>query len=190
MSLDPTPPSTPLVDPDAPVDPMEALAQRFLDGALDAAEQAKAERLLEEDPAFADLVGGYASLFSALDRHAFEAPPDLAADAVATWSAALPAAEGGWLQVFGGLKKGVGVFVALDLVLASLLVGLLVARGPLALLKSWVLGIKEIVVFAAQLMPSAEVAAVMLPTLMLLCAAALGAVTYGLRSVLARTEGV
>ncbi len=190
MTNEMTPPESPIEDPDAPVDPLEALAQRYLDGALDAAEQAEAERLMDEDPAFADLVGGYASLFSAIDRHAFEAPSDLAADAVAAWSAALPTSEGGWLQVFGGLKKGVGVFVALDLVLASLLVGLLAARGPLALLKAWVLGIKEIVVFAAHLVPSAEVAAVAIPTLMLLCAAALGGVTYGLRTVLARTEVV
>lgn len=188
MSHDPTPPTPPTEDPDAPVDPREALAQRYLDGALDPAEEAEAERLLEEDPAFADLVGGYASLFAALDRHALEAPPDLAMSAVASWSAALPAPQAGWMQIFGGLKKGLGVFVVLDVLLASLLAGLLVTMGPLALLKSWVLGIKEIVVFAAHLMPSAEVAAVLIPTLMLLCAAALGGVTYGLRSVLARAE--
>ncbi len=190
MSRPEIPSPLPLDDPDAPVDPREALAQRYLDGVLDETEQAEAERLLEDDPAFADLVGGYASLFSAIDRHAYEAPPELAATAVASWSAALPAAEGGWLQVFGGLKRGVGVFVALDMVLSALLVGLLVARGPLALLKSWVLGLKEIVVFVAHVVPSADAAAVLVPTLMLLCAAALGAVVYGLRTVLVRSEGV
>lgn len=187
MSTDPNPPQ-PAEDPDAPIDPMEALAQRYLDGTLDPAAEAEAERLLEEDPAFADLVGGYASFFSALDRHAYEAPPDLATSAVANWSAALPQPQAGWLQIFGGLKRGVGVFLVLDGVLAALLVGLLLARGPLALLKSWVLGIKDLVVLAAHLVPSAEVAAVLVPTLMLLCAAALGGVTYGLRTALARAE--
>lgn len=188
MTHDSTPPPPPSEDPDAPLDPLEALAQRFLDGALDPAEEAEAKRLLDDDPAFAEAVGGYASLFVALDRHAYEAPRDLASSAVESWSAALPSPQAGWLQIFGGLERGVGVFVLLDGVLAAMLVGLVLARGPLALLKSWVLGIKDLVVLAAQLVPSAEAAAVLVPTLMLVCVAALGGVTYGLRTVLARAE--
>jgi anti-sigma factor RsiW len=175
-------------DVDAPLDELEMLAQRYVDGASLPGEAERVEQLLEEDPAFADLVGGYASLFSALDRHAYEAPADLASNAVASWSAAASPVPAGWLQVFGGMRRGVGVFVALDAVLATLLVGLLVARGPVALLKSWVLGLKDVVVWASHLVPSAEVAAALVPALMLLCVALLGAVVFGLRTLLVRAE--
>jgi len=179
----------PALDADAPLDELEMLAQRYVDGTLTDPENARAEALLEGDSAFADLVGGYASLFSALDRHAYEAPPDLASAAVAAWSEATPTTSG-WLQVFGGVKRGVGVFVLLDVVLASLIVGLVVTRGPLALLKSWILGLKEVVVYASHLFPSAEVAAALVPTMMILCTALLGGVAYGLRTYLVRAEVV
>ncbi len=174
---------------DAPLDELETLAQRYVDGTLTDAENERADALLESDAAFADLVGGYASLFSALDRHAYEAPPDLASAAVAAWSEAQPSTSG-WLQIFGGVKRGVGIFALLDVVLASLLVGLVVTRGPLALLKSWILGLKEVVVYASHLLPSAEVAAALVPTMMILCTALLGGVVYGLRTYLVRAEVV
>ena len=175
-------------DVDAPLDELEVLAQRYVDGTLPDADNERAERLMEQEAAFADLVRGYASLFSALDRHAYEAPADLAAAAVARWNTTEVTPEAGWLQVFGGLKKGVGIFVALDVVLASMLVGLVVTRGPLALLKSWILGLKDIVVFASNLLPSAQVAAALVPTLMIVCVALLGAVVFGLRTFLVRAE--
>ncbi len=173
---------------DAPLDEREILAQRYVDGTLPDADNERAEQMLEQDGAFADLVGSYASLFSALDRHAYEAPANLAAVAVAHWNATEAMPEAGWLQVFGGLKRGVGIFVALDVLLASMLVGLVVTRGPLALLKSWILGLKDIVVFASNLLPSAEVAAALIPTLMIVCIALLGAVVFGLRTFLVRAE--
>jgi len=182
---DPTQPSLD-EDVDAPLDALEQLAQRYVDGSLPESENERAAQLLESDAAFADLVGGYASLFSALDLHAYEAPADLASQAVAQWTA-VPA-EAGWMQVFGGLKRGVGVFALLDLVLASLLVGLVLTWGPVALLKSWVLGLKDIVVLASQLVPSGEVAAALIPTLMILCVALLGAVVFGLRTYMVRAE--
>ena len=175
-------------DVDPPLDELEMLAQRYVDGTLTDGDNERAERLMGQDGAFADLVGGYASLFSALDRHAYAAPADLAAAAVAQWDITKGAPEAGWLQIFGGLKKGVGIFIALDMILASLLVGLLVTRGPLALLKSWVLGLKDIVVFASNLLPSAQVAAALVPTLMVVCVALLGAVAFGLRTFLVRAE--
>lgn len=173
---------------DLPVDPLEALAQRYLDGTLTPEEEDRAAALMESDPAFAARVGGYASLFSALDRHAYEAPADLASSAIAAWSAQLAPPEAGWLQIFGGFKRGVGVFAALDVVLAGLLVGLLVSRGPLALLKSWVLTLKDLVVFASHLAPTPEVAAALVPTALLLCTALLGGAVYGLRTLLVRSE--
>ena len=176
------------IDADEALDELEMLAQRYVDGTSLPGEAERCEQLLEDDPAFADLVGGYASLFSALDRHAYEAPADLASHAVAEWLAEAPPVEAGWLQVFGGMRRGVGVFVALDVVLASLLVGLVIARGPLALLKSWVLGLKDVIVWASHLVPSTEVAAALVPTLMLLCVALLGAVVFGLRTFLIRAE--
>ena len=65
---------------------------------------------------------------------------------------------------------------------------LVVTRGPLALLKSWVLGLKDIVVFASHLVPSAEVAAALVPALMILCVALLGGVVFGLRTYMVRAE--
>ncbi|MCO4773577.1 MAG: hypothetical protein KDA24_26325 [Deltaproteobacteria bacterium] len=175
-------------DADAPLDELEMLAQRYVDGSLSDEENERAERMMESDAAFADLAGGYASLFSALDRHAYEAPADLAAAAVAQWTPATVAPPAGWLQVFGGLRRGVGVFALLDVVLATLLVGLVITRGPLALLKSWVLGVKDVVVFASHLLPSAEVAAAVIPSLMIVCVALLGAIAFGLRTFLVRAE--
>lgn len=185
-----TEPRSPAIDEDvdAPLDELEMLAQRYVDGTLSDPENEHAEQLLEADSTFAEIVRVYASLFSALDRHAFEAPPDLASQAVADWTAQAPPAEAGWLQVFGGMRRGVGVFAALDLVLAAMLVGLVVTRGPLALLKSWVLGLKDIVVFASHLVPSAEVAAALVPTLMVLCVALLGGVVFGLRTYMVHAE--
>ncbi len=186
MTAIPSPPQDEGVE--EPLDELEMLAQRYVDGTLDDPEAQHVRQLLEIDTAFAGLVEGYSSLFSALDRHAFEAPLDLASQAVVTWTAQTRTAEAGWLQVFGGIRRGVGVFAVLDLVLASMLVGLVMTRGPVALFKSWVLSVKDLIVFASHLVPSPEVAAAVLPALMLLCVALLGGVVFGLRTYMVRAE--
>ena len=171
-------------DPDAPVDALDALAQRYLDGTLSPEEEERAGALLDGDAAFGERIAGYASLFAALDRHGHEAPEGLAAAAVrSAWGAAAPATVG-WLEIFGGMRRGLSVFAALDLLLAVLLIALLVTRGPVALLSAWLLGIKDVLVFVVRAAPTPEAVALLLPGLLLLTAGLLGGVLFGLRVLL------
>ena len=174
-------------DPDAPVDALEALAQRAVDGTLSPTEQEEVALLLARDPAFRAHFEAYEPLFSALDRHSRQAPPGLATEAVRrAWNAAPTGV--GWLEVFGGFARGLSVFAALDLLLGALLAALVISRGPVALLASWVLGCKDVLVFVVRAAPTPEAVAMLLPGLLLLTAALLGAVIVGLRALLVDSE--
>jgi len=176
------------IDPDdeLPLSDDEILVQHYLDGTLSEGENDAVERRMEHDPTFAEEVGTYAALFSALDHHASIAPPDLAEEAVAGWAPVGAGPWSGWADAFGGIKPAVAAFFVLDALLAGLLAGMIVTHGPLTLLKAWILGLKDIVVFVARWAPPPDVLVVALPVAMIALAAALGGIVFSLRVVLAR----
>ena len=166
---------------DEPVHPDEALLQRYFDGTLTESEADAFEVRLQEDAELAGRAGDYAAFFGALELHAMAADiPDVATSAVAAWAPASDASL--------GLPTTLSVFAFLNLLLGGALATLFAVRGPVDVFKAWVLGLKDIVVYAHQLSPSAEQAALLVPVGVIVVAALLGSTAYGLRRALIRTE--
>ncbi len=181
-------------DDDLPLAADDVLLQRYLDGTLEAEEHLQVEFRIDEDPAFARRVASYASLFSALDREAAArapAPLGLAEAAVAAWDrvqAVNPTPSLGFADLFGGVRPAAAVFVAADVVLGALIVALMASRGPIDVVKDWVLGLKDLALFAASVAPNGEQAAVLLPAVTAACLATLALVWVAGRRIYARTE--
>ncbi len=165
---------------DAPLDPDEALLQRYLDGTLSPAEADAAELRMERDPAFAARFDAYASLFAALDL-ASQPPPTFApaAEAIASLAPARSVAS-----AFGDLARTLGAFVLLDLVLGAALAAYLVVRGPVEVLKAWLLTAKDLVVLMHDAAPTPEQAAAFGAVAVLAAAVLLGATVVGIQRVL------
>jgi hypothetical protein len=183
------------LDPELPQDepPLsedDFLIQQYLDGTLDEDTALEVELRLDEDDAFAARLGGYGAMFAALDAagaQRFAAPLGIAEAAVAQWA---PQAEGirtpdAERASFGSL---VGWFVAADVVLAAALVALAVARGPVQLLESWVLGVKDLLLWGLAAVPEPSQLAVLLPTLAVGSMVGLALTGAGARRVLATAE--
>jgi hypothetical protein len=178
----------PVDETDAPLDEDEMLLQQYLDGTLSEQDAATFELRLDRSPELAAHVAAYGNLLSALDG--MSSPSEsgsLVAGALASWKVDAPLGIA-WSQVFGGIGPAMAAFVVLDVGLAGLLTALLITRGPVEILKAWALGLKEVIVWFAVHVPSAQTTAVLVPTLMVLAIALLGGVGFTLRSVLDRAE--
>ncbi len=179
---------------DLPLDPDDVLLQRYLDGTLDEEEHLQVEFRIDEDAAFARRIAGYSSLFLALDREGAArspAPLGLAEAAVATWELAAPPAarrDRGLADLFGGIRPAAAVFLAADGVLAALIAALMIVRGPLNVLRDWVLALKDLGLYAASSVPGPEQVQVVLPALTVAALIALAGVWTAGRRVYARTE--
>jgi anti-sigma factor RsiW len=169
---------------DDPVHADEALLQRYFDGALSDGEAEAFEDRLEREPDLAERTDRHAALFGALESRCLDVAetPDLAAMALASWQPRAAA------QPASALPSTLSVFVLLDLILGGALAALFVIRGPVDVFKSWVLGLKDILVFAHRVAPSGEQAAVLIPVAFLVITLLLVSTGYGLRRVLIRTE--
>jgi anti-sigma-K factor RskA len=177
-----------------PLSEDDILIQRYLDGTLEGEELIQTEFRIDEDAAFGRRIAAYSSMFAALDREGglrTPAPLGIAEAAVAAWAPSLAAAVNparGLADLFGGLRGALAVFVAADLVLASLIAGLMVTRGPVHVIKDWVLSIKDVTLYLASVAPGSDQLAVVLPVVTLTCLAALFGVFSAGRRVYARTE--
>ena len=181
-------------DDEFPLSDDDVLIQRYLDGTLDAEAQLQAEFRIDEDPDFARRIEGYSSLFAALDREGAlpcPAPLVLAEAAVAAWAPSVRAPADparGLADLFGSLRPAVAVFVAADVVLAALIAVLMVSRGPIDVMKDWILTIKDLGLYAVSVAPTSDQLSVVLPVVTLTCLVALAGVWTAGRRVYARTE--
>lgn len=181
-------------DDDLPLEADDLLIQQYLDGTLDEEAMLQAEFRIDEDPDFARRIAGYSSMFAALDREGAlrsPAPLGIAEAAVAAWAPTVRANEApatSFADLFGSVGWAASVFVAADVLLAGLIVGLMVEQGPVTVFKSWVLGLKDLGLYLASVAPGPDQIAVLLPAVTLASLFALGGVWTAGRRVYARTE--
>lgn len=181
-------------DDDLPLSADDVLIQRYLDGTLDEEERLQTEFRIDEDPHFARRIAGYSSLFVALDREGAlrdPAPLGIAEAAIAAWAPSLESPgdrSRGLADLFGGLRPAVAVFVAADVALAALIAVLMAVRGPIDVMKDWILTIKDVGLYAASMAPTPDQLSVVLPVVTVACLAALAGVWTAGRRVYARTE--
>jgi len=187
-----TPIDADLPNDEPPLEEDDFLIQRYLDGTLDEDELIDVELRLDVDDAFAARLVGYGAMFSALDAAGagrMAIPLGIAEAAVAQWApqaearrAALPA------DAVGGFGSLMGWFAAADVLLAAALVALAVARGPAALLQSWVLGVKDLLLWALASVPEPNQLATLLPALAVASVAGLLLTGAGARRLLAPAQ--
>ena len=200
MSLDDTRDAT-LGDENVPLEQDDLLIQRYLDGTLDDEEALQVEFRIAEDASFASRIHAYEAMFAALDRSAVARsavlwsagmPTSIVDAAVNRWSPDEAEAEqrrpSGLEQVFGGWRPAAVAFALADVVLVGLIGLLAVTHGPLEILRSWVIGTKDLVLFAASHGPSAEQLTLLIPVAALASVAGLFGVWSGVRSVWSRVR--
>lgn len=198
MSLDET-----LRDEEIPLEDDDLLIQRYLDGTLDEEEALQVEFRIDEDPPFASRIQAYDAMFAALDRSAVarsavlwstDMPAAIVDAAVHRWSPEeADAAEeehrpSGLELVFGGWRPAAVAFALADVVLVALIGLLAVTQGPLEILRSWVIGIKDVVLFVLARGPSADQLTVIVPIAALASVAGLYGIWNGMRQVWARAR--
>ena len=202
MSLDDSRDGT-LQDEDIPLEEDDLLIQRYLDGTLPEEDALEVEYRIDEDPAFASRIQAYEAMFAALDRSALarsavlwsaDMPAAIVDAAMNRWS---PAAEvgsaeqerspSGLEQVFGGWRPAAVAFALADLVLVGLIGLLAVTHGPLEILRSWVIGTKDLVLFSVIHGPTADQLTMIIPIAALACVAGLYGIWSGMRTVWSRT---
>jgi hypothetical protein len=189
---------------DVPLEEDDLLIQRYLDGTLDEEEALQAEFRIDEDPAFAARVAGYDAMFAALDRSALarsavlwseDMPSSIVDAALNRWQPEEAVEDepgrrvpSGLEQIFGGWRPAAVAFALADVGLVALLGILAITRGPLEILGSWVIGIKDVALFVANNTPSSSQLAVAVPVAALAAIGGLMAVWSGMRNVWSRVE--
>lgn len=194
---------------DIPLDRDDFLIQRYLDGSLDEEEALQVEFRIDEDDAFASRMQAYESMFSALDRSAVaraavmwgdhSMPAAIVDAALNRWQPdaietpsepAVADGPSGLEQIFGGIRPAAAAFIAADIALAALIVALAVVRGPVEMLKSVVLGLKDVTLFTLSHSPGGDQLAWLVPVTALIALGGLYVVRAGMRGLVARTGGV
>jgi anti-sigma-K factor RskA len=187
---------------DVPIEEDDLLIQRYLDGTLDEEECLQVEFRIDEDPAFASRIQAYETMFAALDRSALaraavlwstDMPALIVDAAVNRWNPGAEEADhervpSGLEQVFGGWRPAAVAFALADLVLVGLLGLLAVTHGPLEIVRSWVIGLKDVVLFVAANGPSAEQLTVIVPIAAVASVVGLYGVWSGMRTVWTRAR--
>ena len=195
MSLDET-----IRDEDVPLEEDDLLIQRYLDGTLPEEEALQVEFRIDEDSAFAARIQAYEAMFAALDRSALarsavlwstDMPAVIVDAAVNRWSPESEELEearvpSGLEQVFGGWRPAAVAFALADLILVGLLGLLAVTHGPLEILRSWVIGLKDVVLFLAAHGPTADQLTVIVPVAAVASVVGLYGVWSGMRTVWSR----
>ncbi len=193
---------------DVPLEEDDLLIQRYLDGTLDEEAALQVEFRLDEDDAFAARVTAYEHMFGALDRNALlraavlwgteTMPQGLVDAAVGEWApqavtseaeVAVEPTSSGLDQVFGGWRPAVAAFVAADVVLAAVLLGMTVVRGPMQILESVVLGAKDVVLFTVTHVPTTSFLTWAVPITAVVALAGLAGVWSGMKGILGRAQG-
>jgi hypothetical protein len=174
-----------------PLEPDEALLQQYLDGTLEGDAALRIEERIAADPGFAGLARRYELLFGVLEAQARAravararsrselAPPPPPAS---------PRVYRGGLDAFGGLRGAAALFALADLALLGLLGTLLLLRGPLDLLRAWVLTLKDAALWLSRVPAPSGSALLIVPALMLGCAFGLVLVWRAMRRLLAAAE--
>ncbi len=187
-----------LLDEQIPLEEDDLLIQRYLDGTLGDEEALQVEFRIDEDPAFAGRIQSYEAMFAALDRSAVARsavlwssgmPASIVDAAVHRWSAEEepePRRATGLESVFGGWRPAAVAFGLADLVLVGLIGLLAVTHGPLEILRSWVIGTKDVVLFSLAHGPTADQLTVLVPVAAAVSVAGLFVVWSGMRRVWAR----
>ena len=165
-------------DTDDSVSPDDALLQRYFDGTLADDEASAFESRMEIDSTLADDAARFAGLFAALETRSVDLSSESpVAGALLAWRPQAAVAP-------EKLGSTVRIFLLLDALLGGVLAALLVARGPVDVFKSWVLGVKDVLVFAHSLAPSPQEAVVLVPTALAILALGGLVAGYGVRRLL------
>jgi hypothetical protein len=86
------------------------------------------------------------------------------------------------------LGAALGIFAILDVLLGGVLVGLVASRGPVEVCTTWILGIKDVLVFAQDLVTSPEQAVVLVLAGLVASAGVLVSTGYGVGRFLLHLE--